>query len=211
MNPISNPNPNPNQLDPFLLPPYVPYLENPNSTFTTSVPFGDCVSSPLPPLFPTYNSSTYGEASHSFAFPYPLPDNPLGMVKREDGIGIGIGIGLNLGQRTYFNTTTRSLFGFGAYGSGQNLNPPRCQVDGCKNDLTGAKHYHRRHKVCEFHSKAPMVLIGGLQERFCQQCSRYIYFCIYLFELKNCLIYEEILSILFQLTSFAFVFGFLVF
>jgi SBP domain len=171
MNPISNPNPN--QLDPFLLPPSIPYLENPNQTFT-SLPFVDCVSSPLPPLIPTYHSSTYGdETSHSFAFPYPVPDNPLGLVKREDcGVSISIGIGLNLGQRTYFNTT-RSLFGFGAYGSGQNLNPPRCQVDGCKTDLTGAKHYHRRHKVCEFHSKAPIVLIGGLQERFCQQCSRY--------------------------------------
>jgi SBP domain len=171
MNPISNPNPN--QLDPFLLPPPIPYLENPNQAFT-SLPYVDYASSPLPALIPTYNSSTYGDTSHNFPFPYPDPDNPLGLVKREDGgVGIGIGIGLNLGQRTYFNTT-RSLFGFGAYGSCQNLNPPRCQVDGCKTDLTGAKHYHRRHKVCEFHSKAPIVLIGGLQERFCQQCSRYI-------------------------------------
>ncbi|XP_039117523.1 protein LIGULELESS 1-like [Dioscorea cayenensis subsp. rotundata] len=52
--------------------------------------------------------------------------------------------------------------------------PPRCQADGCGADLSGAKHYHRRHKVCEFHSKAAVVLFaGGVQQRFCQQCSRF--------------------------------------
>ena len=49
---------------------------------------------------------------------------------------------------------------------------PRCQAEGCKADLTNAKHYHRRHKVCEFHSKATSVVTGGVQQRFCQQCSR---------------------------------------
>ncbi|GLU22982.1 hypothetical protein SLE2022_390180 [Rubroshorea leprosula] len=50
---------------------------------------------------------------------------------------------------------------------------PTCQVDGCTTDMTEAKRYHRRHKVCEFHAKAPVVLLGGLQQRFCQQCSRF--------------------------------------
>ncbi|CAI9101336.1 OLC1v1038634C1 [Oldenlandia corymbosa var. corymbosa] len=50
---------------------------------------------------------------------------------------------------------------------------PRCQVDGCQVALVDAKDYHRRHKVCEMHSKAPKVLVLGLEQRFCQQCSRF--------------------------------------
>ncbi|XP_022157460.1 squamosa promoter-binding-like protein 8, partial [Momordica charantia] len=49
----------------------------------------------------------------------------------------------------------------------------RCQAEGCNADLSQAKHYHRRHKVCEFHSKASTVVTAGLTQRFCQQCSRF--------------------------------------
>jgi molybdenum cofactor biosynthesis enzyme MoaA len=48
-----------------------------------------------------------------------------------------------------------------------------CQVEGCNADLSKAKHYHRRHKVCELHSKASNVVISGHAQKFCQQCSRY--------------------------------------
>ncbi|XP_008795751.1 squamosa promoter-binding-like protein 14 isoform X2 [Phoenix dactylifera] len=61
--------------------------------------------------------------------------------------------------------------GKGAGQGGQG--PPRCQVEGCKADLTGAKAYYCRHKVCGMHSKAPKVIVGGLEQRFCQQCSRF--------------------------------------
>ncbi|ESR60504.1 Squamosa promoter-binding-like protein 4 [Citrus sinensis] len=47
-----------------------------------------------------------------------------------------------------------------------------CQVDKCAADLSDAKQYHRRHKVCEVHAKAQVVLMGGMRQRFCQQCSR---------------------------------------
>ncbi|PUZ48326.1 hypothetical protein GQ55_7G237000 [Panicum hallii var. hallii] len=50
---------------------------------------------------------------------------------------------------------------------------PRCQVEGCHAELAGAKDYHRRHKVCEAHSKAPRVVVLGAEQRFCQQCSRF--------------------------------------
>ena len=50
--------------------------------------------------------------------------------------------------------------------------PPRCQVEGCSVDLSGAKAYYGRHKVCGMHSKAPLVIVGGIEQRFCQQCSR---------------------------------------
>ncbi|KAJ8756243.1 hypothetical protein K2173_025055 [Erythroxylum novogranatense] len=51
--------------------------------------------------------------------------------------------------------------------------PPRCQVEGCKVDLTDAKAYYSRHKVCGTHSKSPKVIVAGLEQRFCQQCSRF--------------------------------------
>lgn len=50
---------------------------------------------------------------------------------------------------------------------------PQCQAEGCKANLSSAKHYHRRHKVCELHSKASTVIVGGFIQRFCQQCSRF--------------------------------------
>lgn len=51
-------------------------------------------------------------------------------------------------------------------------NYPMCQVDDCGEDLSNAKDYHRRHKVCELHSKSAKALVGKQMQRFCQQCSR---------------------------------------
>ncbi|CAH1439327.1 unnamed protein product [Lactuca virosa] len=86
-------------------------------------------------------------------------------------------IGLNLAGHTYFpvgeddimnqlGRRSRSL-------EAGLMNSPRCQIEGCNADLSLAKHYHRRHKVCEFHSKASTVLAAGLTQRYCQQCSRF--------------------------------------
>ncbi|KAF4386636.1 hypothetical protein F8388_006591 [Cannabis sativa] len=58
-------------------------------------------------------------------------------------------------------------------GGGGDVSPARCQAERCGADLSDAKRYHRRHKVCEFHSKASIVFVSGLQQRFCQQCSRF--------------------------------------
>jgi hypothetical protein len=115
----------------------------------------------------------------------------LGMVKREGGGAEGGGgrIGLNLGRRTYFSPgdmlsvdrlLMRSRLGgvFGLGFGGAHHQPPRCQAEGCKADLSGAKHYHRRHKVCEYHAKASVVTAGGKQQRFCQQCSRSVFFSL---------------------------------
>ncbi|KAL6007809.1 Squamosa promoter-binding-like protein [Asimina triloba] len=86
-------------------------------------------------------------------------------------------IGLNLGFRTYFSSTeddfVSRLYRRSRPAEPGPSNSPRCQAEGCSADLTHAKHYHRRHKVCEFHSKASTVLAGGLTQRFCQQCSRF--------------------------------------
>ncbi|TYI94018.1 hypothetical protein E1A91_D02G174900v1 [Gossypium mustelinum] len=56
-------------------------------------------------------------------------------------------------------------------GSGNQV--PSCLVDGCTADLSKCRDYHRRHKVCEVHSKTPKVSIRGQEQRFCQQCSSF--------------------------------------
>lgn len=54
----------------------------------------------------------------------------------------------------------------------QSMPAPCCQVEGCNIDLSSAKGYHRKHRVCERHSKSPKVIVNGVERRFCQQCSR---------------------------------------
>lgn len=49
---------------------------------------------------------------------------------------------------------------------------PTCQVFGCNKDLSSSKDYHKRHKVCDVHSKTAVVIVNGIRQRFCQQCSR---------------------------------------
>ncbi|KAK4770234.1 hypothetical protein SAY87_030766 [Trapa incisa] len=48
-----------------------------------------------------------------------------------------------------------------------------CQLKDCGADLSNAKDYHRRHEVCERHSKASGAIVGNIMQRFCQQCSQF--------------------------------------
>ncbi|GLT69985.1 hypothetical protein SLA2020_420920 [Shorea laevis] len=98
-------------------------------------------------------------------------------------------IGLKLGKRTYFedlcaaSTTKTSAISMiptssavptkRSRASYQSTQTPRCQVEGCNLDLKSAKDYHRRHRICECHSKSPKVIVAGMERRFCQQCSRF--------------------------------------
>ncbi|KAH9627456.1 hypothetical protein KSS87_006147 [Heliosperma pusillum] len=84
-------------------------------------------------------------------------------------------IGLDLGGRTYFSPDDDlvSRLYRRSRPADVAVNTPKCQAEGCNADLSNAKHYHRRHKVCEFHSKASTVIAAGLIQRFCQQCSRF--------------------------------------
>ncbi|CAI9767959.1 unnamed protein product [Fraxinus pennsylvanica] len=50
---------------------------------------------------------------------------------------------------------------------------PVCQVYGCNKDLSFSKDYHKRHKVCDVHSKTAVVIVNSIEQRFCQQCSRF--------------------------------------
>ncbi|KAK3008770.1 hypothetical protein RJ639_015220, partial [Escallonia herrerae] len=112
-------------------------------------------------------------------------------VYPNTGASVGSGeamIGLKLGRRTYFEdmcaasaTKTTSLCVIPMLpspptkrprASYQSTQAPRCQVEGCNLDLVSAKDYHRRHRICESHSKCPKVTVAGMERRFCQQCSR---------------------------------------
>ncbi|KAG6431053.1 hypothetical protein SASPL_109128 [Salvia splendens] len=77
---------------------------------------------------------------------------------------------LKLGKRHYFGDLSSSPLIKRSKGPSS---VPRCQVEGCQAALLNAKDYHRRHKVCQTHAKAPRVVLLGIDQRFCQQCSRF--------------------------------------
>lgn len=93
----------------------------------------------------------------------------------------GENVGLKLGRRTYLEDSGKQggeSLALSPPGKKQRpLSPnslaPKCQVEGCKADLSRCKDYHKRHKVCEMHSKEPKAIVGGIEQRFCQQCSRF--------------------------------------
>ncbi|XP_059658942.1 squamosa promoter-binding protein 1-like [Cornus florida] len=78
-------------------------------------------------------------------------------------------LGLEFREDDNSKSTSSGKKGSSGGGSAQ----PCCQVENCIADMTDARKYHRRHKVCELHAKAPVVVVAGLQQRFCQQCSRF--------------------------------------
>ncbi|KAL1813058.1 hypothetical protein ACET3Z_023123 [Daucus carota] len=88
-----------------------------------------------------------------------LPSITLAFTDVEEGDGVSRG--------SY--RKKEAVFLGAAYG---NVVPPRCQVESCCVDLSDEK-YYRRHKVCQLHAKALVVVLAGKQQRFCQQCSRF--------------------------------------
>lgn len=147
-----------------------------------------------------YDPRSYPGAS-SYALPHPsmLSLDPLGgggsghggsgfmlVPKSEEvcraPVDFTSRIGLNLGGRTYFSSEDdfmNRLYRRPRPLDSGSAHSPRCQAEGCNADLSHAKHYHRRHKVCEFHSKASTVIAAGFTQRFCQQCSR-LFICLFL-------------------------------
>ncbi|CAK9168576.1 unnamed protein product [Ilex paraguariensis] len=141
----------------------------------------------------THFNSLYDPPAYGGGASYPPPPpsmlslepaGPTGFMmvpKSEPASGVvdfNSRIGLNLGGRTYFSSSENHDFVNRLYRRSRmvepgSVNSPRCQAEGCNADLTHSKHYHRRHKVCEFHSKAATVIAAGLTQRFCQQCSRF--------------------------------------
>ena len=81
-------------------------------------------------------------------------------------------LNLKLGGRVYPVTDGDAKSGKKTKIVGTTANRAVCQVEDCRADLSNAKDYHRRHKVCDMHSKATKALVGNVMQRFCQQCSR---------------------------------------
>ena len=108
-------------------------------------------------------------------------------IKASAGSGDQL-LGLKLGKRIYFEdacagshaqSSSVSTIHVPSFTQAKKLKPkiqnqhaPRCQVEVCNLDLSSAKDYHRKHRVCESHSKCQKVIVAGLERRFCQQCSR---------------------------------------
>ncbi|PKA65828.1 Squamosa promoter-binding-like protein 12 [Apostasia shenzhenica] len=90
-------------------------------------------------------------------------------------------VDLKLGKRTYFEdyggvdmkALSSSISIKKPKASYQATQSSYCQVEGCNTDLISAKDYHRKHRVCDIHSKSAKVIVAGLECRFCQQCSRF--------------------------------------
>ncbi|KAK4414636.1 Squamosa promoter-binding-like protein 7 [Sesamum alatum] len=93
--------------------------------------------------------------------PTPLPNAAAGSVSSVTKKG-----------KPYYSTRGGPLVAVGVSDASPAV-VPRCQVEGCEVVLLNAKDYHRRHKVCEMHAKAPKVVVLGIEQRFCQQCSRF--------------------------------------
>jgi hypothetical protein len=111
-------------------------------------------------------------------------NSPSSMIAFNQGEPL---ISLKLGKRAYFenacggqdakvsaasDVTSAATVVKKTKVSQQNAKNWYCQVEGCKVDLSSAKDYNRKHKVCVVHSKATKVVVAGLERRFCQQCSR---------------------------------------
>ncbi|KAG9138401.1 hypothetical protein Leryth_021055 [Lithospermum erythrorhizon] len=75
--------------------------------------------------------------------------------------------------KTNFSSSESSIPMKRARAGGLGSQTPYCQVHGCRKDLSSCKDYHKRHKVCEIHSKTTKVIVNGIEQRFCQQCSRF--------------------------------------
>lgn len=112
-------------------------------------------------------------------------NSPSSMIAFNQGEPL---ISLKLGKRAYFENacggqdakvsaasyvTSAATVVKKTKVSQQNAKNWYCQVEGCKVDLSSAKDYNRKHKVCVVHSKATKVVVAGLERRFCQQCSRF--------------------------------------
>jgi len=151
------------------------------STTSFSPPPSLLSLNPIPPLAPSHCGLGPGSGL-GFLLMSKSEDVTSPMNFDVSGHGLGPGLGLNLGGRTYFAASNEdTLDRFYRSKTVESVstvssNLPRCQAEGCNTDLSEAKHYHRRHKVCEFHSKAATVIAAGLTQRFCQQCSRLWFF-----------------------------------
>ncbi|XP_021867507.1 squamosa promoter-binding-like protein 6 isoform X2 [Spinacia oleracea] len=128
----------------------------------SSEPSGEVFSDEIGTDYPQF-----GEESNKHDF--SLVDLKLGML--DDG---GIAVDSELSKT---NAPEPSIMlsspAKKARSSMSTMRSSSCQVLGCNKDLSSYKSYYRRHKVCDVHTKTPIVTVDGIEQRFCQQCSRF--------------------------------------
>ncbi|XP_048138668.1 squamosa promoter-binding-like protein 9 [Rhodamnia argentea] len=134
-------------------------------------------SSPGPPRCSCRMDSkrplTHSASSSSSSSSAPATPNTNGPKFGHGEIHFGdVGPGLRANPGGSISSGTPPKKARAADGGGAQQ-PPRCQVEGCNVDLSEAKTYYSRHKVCGTHSKSATVVVRGLEQRFCQQCSRF--------------------------------------
>ncbi|GMH18729.1 hypothetical protein Nepgr_020570 [Nepenthes gracilis] len=100
-------------------------------------------------------------------------------------VGLGVSAKSGAGSSSFSSSSVPPPYAGGSASQGaatptkkgrgmvQSAQPPKCQVEGCRVDLSDAKTYYSRHKVCGMHSKTAKVIVAGIEQRFCQQCSRF--------------------------------------
>ncbi|RDY13091.1 Squamosa promoter-binding-like protein 6, partial [Mucuna pruriens] len=105
-------------------------------------------------------------------------DAPSGFSQRGDSNSKDSLIDLKLGHFGDHGDVTDPAFSK-VLSSSESSTPPKrvrvsgvhsqaayCQVYGCNKDLSSCKDYHKRHKVCEVHSKTATVIVNGIEQRF---------------------------------------------
>ncbi|CAK9183720.1 unnamed protein product [Ilex paraguariensis] len=130
---------------------------------------------------PDWNLTEFGQVDNG-CLAACVGSNSLGRQKDGGGFFVDFELGrlrklrdggvdkLQEGRRSTTVSPSSSLKRTRAIGGTQNV---LCLVDGCTTDLKSCREYHQRHRVCERHSKTPVVTVGGKEQRFCQQCSRF--------------------------------------
>ncbi|KAJ8747883.1 hypothetical protein K2173_014530 [Erythroxylum novogranatense] len=134
---------------------------NPNAWDWDSVRF---VAKPLDPDVSHLGTSSTSRREHRNS----KHDFPFSHHEDDEALRLNLGRGLNTVEESPARPKKKVR-----PGSPGTSSYPMCQVDNCKEDLSTAKDYHRRHKVCEVHSKSSKALVGKQMQRFCQQCSRF--------------------------------------
>ncbi|XP_023521107.1 squamosa promoter-binding-like protein 14 [Cucurbita pepo subsp. pepo] len=126
-----------------------------------------------PPLLHSDAPSSDLKTTHDFAAATPstLNNTVDALENQDESLRLNLGGGLNLNYVE--EPVSKPPKKVRPASPGAATTYPMCQVDNCKEDLSNAKDYHRRHKVCELHSKSSKALVAKQMQRFCQQCSRF--------------------------------------
>ncbi|XVF38965.1 hypothetical protein REPUB_Repub20aG0148500 [Reevesia pubescens] len=142
----------------------------------------DCRSRQLFPVEPETPANAGSSHSSSSCSEHIDPGNEKGKrelekrrrVDDDDEVNGDTGsLNLKLGGKGYPIMDEDAKCGKKTKATGTASSRAVCQVEDCRADLSNAKDYHRRHKVCDMHSKASKALVGNVMQRFCQQCSRF--------------------------------------